>query len=741
MNIWILTSEMPNPFAGGIARYVENFSKIAGENGHKVLIISKSDKEIEREIALNVTLIGIVPKEPSVYAKEFHPLQHPAFPYNILSFWDAFSYQLANKTMKLLKEKEPPSVIEVQDYSALSYYLLQKKLTGEKLLENIPIIVHLHSPWFETAKFNEEPLYKLPYYWIGQMEKFSIVSADALISPSRFVAKCVKRSLQKDLDIETFPLPTLIEKRDLAFEKDIFKEKEILYFGRLEIRKGVLPLIEGCIKLWEQGEDFVLTLIGSDTDYFPMGMSVGNFIRRKYGKWIDKRRLFLKPPMRYEKLPEEIKKAWAVVIPSLWENFPNTCIEAMSLGQVVLVSEAGGQAEMVDKDGEYGFIFDWKKEGEFENKLSYILSLDFDRKIEIGKKAQSRIYNLCDPKSVLDKRIEHFEKIIASYRPKSSFPTVYEVPSFAFENRKFNQKKGLLSVVIPYYNLGSLLEETLENVLDSSYKNLEVIILNDGSDDKESMETLKRIDRENLPNVKIVNVQNGGLAKARNEGAKEAKGEFLAFVDADDLVDRSFFEKAINILKRYDNVSFVYSWVEYFGNLEDVWPAYNAEFPYLLAHNMVNANVVLRYEDFMNKGLNKEDMKYGLEDYEMWINILENGGVGVALPEVLVKYRIREDSMYRKASKDQIYRSYEKIVSLHSRVYKKYGDELFNLQNQNGSASEWIHPSVSPSGLVWREYELGAKIVRKIKNNFFVKLLLKNPKMKESIKRAVKKFS
>ncbi len=736
MNIWILTSEMPNPLAGGIARYVENFAEILGKRGHQVTIISKSDEEIEKEIAKNVTLIGVVPKEPSAYTGNFTPLNHPSFPYNILTFWDAFSYQIANKVLELLKNRSKPDIIETQEYSAIGYYLLQKKLTKEPLLANIPVLVHIHSPWFETAKFNEEPLYKLPYYWVGQMEKFCIHAADALISPSLFVAKSVKESLQKELFIETFPLPTAIKKEDI----EIGTDKNILYFGRLEIRKGVLPLIESSVSLWENGEDFKLTLIGGDTDYFPMGMSVGSFIKQKYKKWIEEKRLVLKPQKNYKELLREVKKSWAVVIPSLWENFPNTCIEAMSLGKVVLASKNGGQAEMIEKDGENGFIFDWER-GDFKEKLLKILALSEEERKQIGKNAQERIYSLCDPLKVYEQRIKHFQKVIENHQVKISFPTTYEVPKSKTIPKKYNQKRDLLSVVIPYYNLGSLLNETLKSVLNSTYKEMEIIIVNDGSNDKESLKILEKIERENNPKIKIIHTENQGLATARNKGASEANGEFLAFVDADDLIDKEFFKKAIRILKSYKNVSFVYSWVEYFGDLQDVWPTYNAEFPYLLAHNMINANLVLKYEEFMNKGLNKKEMKYGLEDYEAWINILANGGIGVAIPEVLVKYRIREDSMYRKGTKDQIYYLYEQITNLHPSLYQKYGAELFNLQNQNGSAREWSHPSASTSGLAWREYELGAKIVKKIKNNPLVKLLLKNPKMKEKMKEVLKKIS
>ena len=804
MNIWILTSEMPSEYAGGIARYVENFAKIAGENDHKVTIIARSQEKVNKTIAKNVKMIGVVTKEGMVHTSYSEdPAKHPAYPYNILTFWDAFSYQMADEVIKLLKSEELPDIIETQEYAAVGYYLQQRKLTEESPLKDIPIVVHLHSSWFETARVNQEPLYKLPYYWVGQMEKFSIFSADALISPSYFIADSLKKTLQKDFHIDTFPLPTMIEKREIKKE---FKNKNIVYFGRLEVRKGVLPLIKSAVGLWNEGIDFTLTMIGGDTEYFPRNTTVGTFIKKRYKKEIEEGRLILKSQMKHEDLIEEISTAWAVTIPSLWENFPNTCIEAMSVGQVVLASKSGGQAEMVEEDGKNGFIFDWSREGEFEEKLKTILSLDIDKKREIGKNAQKRIYSLCDPQSVLKKRIEHFEKVIKDYKQKDDFPTSYKVPPQPKNMKRYDQKRDLLSVVIPYYNLGKLLNETLKSVLNSTYKNLEVIVLNDGSTDEESIKTLKEIEKRNLENVRIVTTTNQGLASARNNGAKEAKGEFLAFVDADDLIDETFFQKAVSVLKRYKNVSFVYSWVQYFENSNGIWPTYNCEFPYYLGHNMVNANFVLKYDEFMNKGQNKKEMEYSLEDYEAWMGILENGGIGVSLPHILTKYRIRKDSMYRQSNENQIYYLYERITKFHPKLYQKYGVELFNLQNTNGSALGWVHPSADASrppdvyveelkrkneelwkeskrladaweihnnfikeqtkyidslenqvasfnqnrldnsliqtegDLSWREYELGAKIVKKIKGNFLVKMMLNNPKIKDFIKRSLKKF-
>src|SRR6185436_13548152 len=88
-------------------------------------------------------------------------------------------------------------------------------------------------------------------------------------------------------------------------------------------------------------------------------------------------------------------------------------------------------------------------------------------------------------------------------------------------------------------------------------------------------------------NISIINRDNNGLAATRNYGATIAKGEFLAFLDADDKVGSTYYEKAIYVLKQKDNVFFVGSWVQYFENSNAVWPTFTPQPPYALVHNPI----------------------------------------------------------------------------------------------------------------------------------------------------------
>jgi glycogen(starch) synthase len=701
MRIWLLTSELPQEIAGGIARYVDNFARLLGVAGHEVVVIARTEQACDKPMAPGVRLIGIVPRYDQLNASNPSDLPdtHLAYPYNVLAYWPALSYQMAAEVLRLLQHLPLPDIIESQEYAALPYYLLQRKLTEQTALESVPILVQLHSPTFELARLNQEPRYRFPEYWVGQMEKFCIVAADALLSPSAFLARRMEETLQRSLDITRIPYP-LVFPSDLTSRQ--VEARQIVYVGRLELRKGVLPLVKACSRLWSTSVDFQLTLIGGDVEFLPKETTVGTFLRQRYARWIDSGHLKLAGQVEQARVFEHLQRAWAVVVPSLWENFPNTCMEAMGAGQVVLASQTGGQAEMIEANGTNGFLFDWRTSGDFEQKLLSVLALDEAERRQIGRRAQTCIRALCAPEVVLPQRIRHYEAVLERASPRSLFPTVASTfatrpgadPQTATRFSPMDEgQAGLLSIVIPYYNLGEYVGEALASVLATTYTSCEVLIVNDGSTEAQSLAVLREIEERGLAHVRIMHAENQGLATTRNTGAEAARGEFLAFVDADDVVESEFFAKAIAVLSRYPNVAFVYSWVRYFGEAKNIWPTWNAEFPYLLGHNMLTPLVVTRRAAFLRWARNQVEFEYNFEDFDSWVAFVEAGGIGVSLPQPLVRYRVRAGSMYRSSNRSQQLYLYDLLTQRHPECYREWGVEVFNLQNANGPGWLWNHPA------------------------------------------------
>jgi glycogen(starch) synthase len=191
----------------------------------------------------------------------------------------------------------------------------------------------------------------------------------------------------------------------------------------------------------------------------------------------------------------------------------------------------------------------------------------------------------------------------------------------------------------------------------------------------------------------VLRTENQGVGAARNAGALAAQGEFISFLDADDLVEPGFYDQAIDVLHRYPNVALVYSWLRYFGESSGFWLAWNTEFPYLLGHNMAAVLAVIRRSQFLMHAQNKPKMTYDCEDYESWVSLVEAGGLGVSLPFPLVRYRVRSGSRSHTSNASQKLYMRDLITGYHPEVYRRWGVELFNLQNANGPGQLWNHPA------------------------------------------------
>ncbi len=115
-------------------------------------------------------------------------------------------------------------------------------------------------------------------------------------------------------------------------------------------------------------------------------------------------------------------------------------------------------------------------------------------------------------------------------------------------NRKTITENILVSVVVPIYNVEKYLQKCLTSICNQTYKNLEILLINDGTKDnslKICNETAKKDER-----IKVISQKNGGLSKARNTGLKEATGEYICFIDSDDFVDSHYIEYMLtNILE------------------------------------------------------------------------------------------------------------------------------------------------------------------------------------------------
>ncbi|MFC3846888.1 glycosyltransferase family 4 protein, partial [Paenibacillus sp. MAH-36] len=429
MKIWYLTSEYPPDFGGGISMYIEQAATMFSKKDHDVTVIVRDSNRYSMEYPRRN--LRIVRFQHMIGAQ-----------YQCLGYWAALAYQYAEETLDLIdKDGESPDVIEIQDYNAIGYYLLQKKYLMDPRLTNTKIVIHLHTPTFELARINQLPRYEFPTYWIGQMEKFCINAADAIVTQSEFLKKQILPYAPKQ-EIKVIPLPFIVG--ETVWNSNDTHKTDILYLGRSEYRKGIIQLIKGMEKLWLQGYSYSLTILGGDTYFHPRATKLGEWLKKKYDRWIKEGKLYFKDTVPPHQLNDELKNAKIAVIPSLYENYPYNCIIAMSTGIPVIVSQSGGQSEMVEIHGVNGYIFDWELENDFESKILQQLQLGNNELAIIGQNGYQRIKYLCDLETNYENRIKFYNQVMGQEK-KSLYPISQSIPLKAQTTKKVQSEKGLLS--------------------------------------------------------------------------------------------------------------------------------------------------------------------------------------------------------------------------------------------------------------------------------------------------------
>ncbi len=214
----------------------------------------------------------------------------------------------------------------------------------------------------------------------------------------------------------------------------------------------------------------------------------------------------------------------------------------------------------------------------------------------------------------------------------------------------------IVSVIIPTFNTEQYIAEAIESVLNQSYQDYEVIVVDDGSTDDTPSVLDAYLDR-----IRYFYKQNGGPASARNLGIRHAQGEYIAFLDADDLWFPHKLETQLKVFEDSPGIGLVHSSRIYFDDrnreperIRARAEQYNSEdaFPYLFLRNFIgNSTVIVRKTCFEEVGLFDESPEFlGTEDYDMWLRISYRYPIGyVSTP--LSKYRVREGQLSKNIEK------------------------------------------------------------------------------------------
>lgn len=287
----------------------------------------------------------------------------------------------------------------------------------------------------------------------------------------------------------------------------------------------------------------------------------------------------------------------------------------------------------------------------------------------------------------------------------------------------FNDKK-LISVIMPAYNCAKYISEAIESVLSQTYKNLEIIVVNDGSIDN-TEDILQPFTNSGL--INYFSQENKGPSAARNRGLKEGKGEYVAFLDADDLWNKDKLEKSVNFLEKNNfdwvctsMIKFKQNGEKFIKRIPDNSFALNFStkevkqltngiffFSSVAVHT---PTIIVKRMCFDKVGMFDESFLI-CEDTDLWLRFEEAGFRGGYLDEPLTIYRYNEKSLTKGRKVDGLEES--------AKVAKKHA-LILGLNNNSIKKSY--------SGFLWQVADLYWTDKRFIKTaKYMLKSLFHNP--------------
>ena len=401
--VYVLPEFVTETAAGGLAVYYDNISRLLADDGNMVTIFVLSESDESIDYYPNVTVKRVLIDKSGT---------DPEIPSSFMRLW-------SNEINKRVKEfKNAGNRIDIIQYA--NYMGL-----GVDRLDDVPTVVRISSfqPLMRaTSKLvfdiNKEYTNERP---ADYLETISIVKADAVYSPSKLMAITFEQEIGRKIKVIESPFyPVNLDAVDK--NEKLNGKKYILTFSTLNLLKGI-KLIGDCV--WDvlnENKEIYWVFAGAEvpwTDEFGKQILPSEYLSRKAGKYAN--RLVFMGKVEHARLMPIVDGAEACVMPSRIDNLPNTCIEAMALGKIVIGTKGASFEQLID-DGENGFLIERENEDELILKVNEVLRLDSLERKNIGEKAKKRIEAM-EPMLIKESLIDLYKGVIDGFSGRITYNT------------------------------------------------------------------------------------------------------------------------------------------------------------------------------------------------------------------------------------------------------------------------------------------------------------------------------
>ncbi len=646
MRIALVSREVYPFVGGGLGAFVAAAARLLSSVAEVTVVTTASFRPVYEQ--LRAAEDDRLPPEPVRVAFVPEPTVEEAHAwYDVVQCYGA-------RVLERLRELYPdggPDVIEFPDYLGEGFVTLQAAQALDPFLKDSCVCVRLHSTQEICVILNAHYRRDFQSQTQFEMERYSLAHADRLIWQGGDVLGTYQRfygahALAPATRIR-YPYADAAVSADADATYRAGSPLRLLYAGRLERRKGVQNLIRAVTGSGR--DDFRLTVLGGDTPTGPLGVSMRELLRLAIA---DDERIELREPVDRAAVSDLIRQHDVVVIPSLWECWPYAALEALHVNRPVLATPVGGLVELV-APGASG----WLTAGTDAEALEQSLECLLDRRQEaeglIRDRAPiTRARALSDDREIVD-GYQQLARLKPRRRREAMRPPL-GLP--------------LVSAIVPYYRASRYVLDTVESLLEQTYRRLEIVLVNDGSFEDDDWVVAKLAAR--AP-VVVVTQMNSGLGAARNFGVSQTRGRYVFPLDADNLAHPEFVERCVDVLEHRPEVAYVTSWSRYVD--ADGTPRSGPRLGYqplgnharlVTQDNVAGDAAALIRRRIFDAGFRYSEELTSFEDWHFYQELRRAHHFGAVIPERLLDYRVREDSMQAQIAQPRRARLQGEITAL-----------------------------------------------------------------------------
>ena len=396
MNIAFVTPEYvtESRFDGGLSNYLYKISIALRSKGHNIFIVVSSEND-EMFVRDHITVCRVKMKSKilNLFLKIFRGrLYEPMI-------WIVHSWKL-NRRLEELHKTNNIDIVQYASYTATA--LFRPKY--------IPAVARISSylpAWDKASELLINRSKKLMYY----LENRSLKNVDCIYGPSAIISEIVKQKINRNISVIESPLLLKSDQDDKLFYDIVKGKKYLLFFGSIAPLKGVVEIGDIIGKLLAKYPSLYFVFAGKDQGY--RGKPMMDYVWENAGR--NRGRCVYLGRLSQALLYPIIENAYAVVLPSRIDNFPNTCTESMAMGKIV-IGTSGASFEQLIRDGHNGFLCERSNQSSLYQALEAILSLSKKRK-EVIETAAKRCVERLEPDLIADEveklYLETMEKVCA----------------------------------------------------------------------------------------------------------------------------------------------------------------------------------------------------------------------------------------------------------------------------------------------------------------------------------------